>query len=135
MKKFDCRKNCRKIKQMRNSSKCLKIGFITNNKIVYSCDSNVKTKEEENYFSCEFINNDIKTQCKSCDLPCIVKNKTSRSRISNKNNFEFPEEDLSKETVIAEYAKKILSDSINGKPINVEKFKLIYNIISKKEKR
>ena len=135
MKKFDCRKNCKKTKQMRNSSKCLKIAFITGNKIVYSCDSNIKSAEEGNYFSCEFIDNDIKTQCKSCDLPCIVKNKTSRSRVSNNNKIEFPKEDMSKESQVAEYAKKILSDSLNGRSINIEKFKLIYSIISKKQKR
>lgn len=120
---------------MRESSKCLKVAFISEGKIVYSCESKLKSEDEKNYYSCEFIDNDIKNQCKSCNLQCIVKKNTSRSRIANGSIPELPKEDLSKESTIAEYAKKILSDGINGKRIDVEKFKLIYSILSKKEKR
>ena len=119
---------------MRSSSKCMRIAFISDEKIIYSCDSNIKSPEEISYYSCEFIDNDIKTKCKSCNLPCIVKGKTSKKRGVDLSKYKVGNGDYSKESVIANYIKEFADKSIGGRGVDIEKFKLIYSIISKKKR-
>ena len=137
MKKINCRKNCKKTKQLRDSSKCMSIAFIKGDSIIYSCETNIKTPEEASFYNCEFIDNGITDHCESCNLKCIKKDKNSKRRFIRskknleKNGFNLIEEDSS-ENKIAQYAKRIVSDGLSGKRLDIETFKYIYKIISKK---
>ena len=137
MKKINCRKNCKKTKQLRDSAKCMSIAFIKGDSIVYSCEINIKTPEEMSYYNCEFIDNEIMDHCSSCNLKCIKKDRNSKKRFINskkkleKNGFNLIKEE-DPENKIAQYARKIVSDGLNGKSLDVEKFKYIYKLISKK---
>jgi hypothetical protein len=137
MKKINCQKNCRKTKQIRSSNKCMKVAFLKDDSIIYSCEANIKTPEEISYYNCQFIDNDIKSKCKTCNLPCIVKNKKTKIKSikdlkkAEKYGFNLLEEGAT-ENKVAKYARKLISDGLSGKGIDVEKFKFIYKIISKK---
>ena len=132
MKKIDCSKNCRKTDQMRSSSNCMKIAFIREGQIIYSCDANIKSPEEISYYNCQFIDNGIKSECKTCSLPCITKKQKTKSRVlRNMNILGGKEKDFQKESSVATYARGVASDGLSGKPIDIEKFKLIYKILSK----
>ena len=137
MKRINCRKNCRKTKQLRESSRCMKVAFVKGDSIIYSCEANIKTPEEMSYYSCQFIDNDIKDHCSSCSLPCIVKNRnTKKSFLRSKKKLEKHGfnlvEDGNTENKVAVYAKKLVNDGLSGKGIDIGTFKYIYKLISKK---
>ena len=113
----------------------MKLAFIKNKEIIYSCDKNIKSEEERNFYNCEFIDNGITSECETCPLPCINKKdydpEDSAARkvlsemginISSVNGFG---------KIMAQYASEIVNDTMAGKKIDVDRLKTIYKIIKK----
>lgn len=136
MKKINCALKCKKTKQLRCSNKCLKIGFIKDSKIVYSCDSNIKSEEESSFYNCDLIDNGITSECKTCPLPCIVKKFKSKSMQEAEKSLERMGFDVKSDDIfgrnMAEYAKNIYNDGLNGSSIDLDRFRLLYKLIKNK---
>jgi hypothetical protein len=142
MKKINCSSKCRKTSQLQKSNKCIKIAFIKEGSITYSCDTQIKSIEEINYYNCDFINNGIKSECNACSLPCITKNFKSKSIKKAEEKlksmgFSVPKsEDESRlNTVVANYAKKVFEDGLSGKGIDMDRLKAIYSLVKRKNKQ
>lgn len=137
MKKINCALKCKKTEQLRCSSKCMKLAFVKNGKILYSCDKNIRTEEEMNFYNCEFIDNGITSECETCNLPCINKkdyNKDSQIARETLAKMGIEMSDISDfGKIMAQYASNIVKDATSGKKIDVDRLKTIYKII--KEER
>lgn len=72
MSKFSCINNCKKTKQLKESSYCTGTFENVNGKIVFGCDAAMSAAEnrEKNFLTCHFYDMDIKDSCKTCQLYC-----------------------------------------------------------------
>ena len=86
MKRIDCSKNCPKTKMLKASKYCQGYAEFDGKDIVYSCDINLKDKEEKllNFYNCNSFNYDIKEACYSCPLSC----KKNKSRIKKIKDYK-----------------------------------------------
>ena len=72
MSKFNCEQNCKKTKQLKESSLCTKEAEIVDGKIFFGCEKSLqKLKESDNnFYNCMFWDIDLKSQCNACNLVC-----------------------------------------------------------------
>lgn len=137
MKKINCALKCKKTEQLRCSSKCMKIAFVKSSGIVYSCDKSIKTEAESNFYNCEFIDNGITSECESCPLVCINKKSYNPEDQKAKDILEGMGINISSVgdfgKTMAQYASSIVSDTMSGKKVDIDRLKTIYKII--KEER
>jgi hypothetical protein len=72
MSSLSCKNNCKKTKQLRESSFCTGTFENIGGKIIFGCEKELEKTDlkNQNFLTCNFYDMDIKENCKICPLYC-----------------------------------------------------------------